>query len=136
MRLTLLRTATTVAHTVSPLAGTGRQDFEDYAANLLDSVVTNSPELVANASLSPSLQPLRSPTIMEAVPALRPERRSRSNGALGAGASPDDDEDVGCKAAVEIVSRNSQKGESRSRCFECVLDREMLIRGHIVNSLV
>ncbi|ORY75976.1 Rgp1-domain-containing protein [Leucosporidium creatinivorum] len=90
---------------------TGRQDFYDYAANLLDSVATSSPELVANAALSPSLaqRQLTSPTIMESVPSMRPERRDRSKGVgalLGGG---DEEEGAGCKNAVEIVTRNSQK---------------------------
>ncbi|GAA6003982.1 hypothetical protein JCM10207_006497 [Rhodosporidiobolus poonsookiae] len=99
---------------------TGKQEFEAYAANLLDSVVANSPELIQNASLSPTLDPARSPTMMEAGPQLRPEMSSRAGG----GAAPpvggtgggggvefgmDMEEGSGCKAAVEIVSRNSQK---------------------------
>lgn len=96
------------------LVGTGRQEFYDYAASLLDSVATASPEVVTNAALSPTLAPrqLTSPTIMEAVPSMRPERRDRSHGVgtlLGGG---DEEEGSGCKNAVEIVTRNSQKGKS------------------------
>lgn len=50
--------------------------------------------------------------MMEAAPALRPEMRGRhgsfpNDGHVGGA----EEEAVGCKAAVEIVSRNSQKGE-------------------------
>ncbi|GAA5867750.1 hypothetical protein JCM8547_005222 [Rhodosporidiobolus lusitaniae] len=94
---------------------TGKQDFESYAANLLDSVVANSPEIIQNASLSPTLEQARSPTMMEAGPQLRPEMSSRAGGGGGQLGGPvegfglDLDEASGCKAAVEIVSRNSQK---------------------------
>ena len=47
---------------------------------------------------------------MESVPSMRPERRDRSHGVeglLGGG----EEEGAGCKNAVEIVTRNSQKGE-------------------------
>lgn len=99
--------------TAAIVAGTGRQEFYDYAANLLDSVATSSPELVGNAALSPTMaqRQLTSPTIMESVPSMRPERRDRSKGIgalLGGG---DEEEGAGCKNAVEIVTRNSQKGE-------------------------
>lgn len=54
--------------------------------------------------------------MMEAPPALRPEMRGRhgsfpNDGHVGGA----EEEGVGCKAAVEIVSRNSQKGESLGR---------------------
>ncbi|KAM0790676.1 hypothetical protein ACM66B_004535 [Microbotryomycetes sp. NB124-2] len=81
----------------------GRREFEEYASNLLDSVAINSPEMIATA-MSPELKPLQSP-ILESVPSLRPERQSRSRGiAIG-----EEEESGGCKAAVEIVTRNSQK---------------------------
>ncbi|GAA5974982.1 hypothetical protein JCM11641_006789 [Rhodosporidiobolus odoratus] len=97
---------------------TGKQDFEAYAANLLDSVVTNSPEIIQNATLSPTLEQVRSPTMMDSGPRLRPEMSSRAGGGLLApdsGAEAPEgfgfaqDESSGCKAAVEIVSRNSAK---------------------------
>ncbi|GAA5905540.1 hypothetical protein JCM5296_000389 [Sporobolomyces johnsonii] len=88
---------------------TGRPDFEAYAANLLDSVASNSPEmLLLNASISRRFGQARSPSIMEAPPAMRPEMSSHRGGA-SAGVGVDTDEANGCKAAVEIVSRNSQK---------------------------
>lgn len=91
---------------------TGKDDFESYAVNLLLSVASNSPEIVQNPSLSPTLEATQSPSLMEAPPSLRPEMSSHRGGggraieALGL----DVDEAEGCKAAVEIVSRNSQKG--------------------------
>ncbi|GAA5898453.1 hypothetical protein JCM6882_007779 [Rhodosporidiobolus microsporus] len=94
---------------------TGKQDFEAYAANLLDSVVTSSPEIIQNAALSPTLEQARSPTMMEAPPQMRPEMSSRAGGGAGGGGAPgegfglDLEEGSGCKAAVEIVSRNSPK---------------------------
>ncbi|KAK4052398.1 Golgi membrane exchange factor (Ric1p-Rgp1p) subunit [Microbotryomycetes sp. JL201] len=82
----------------------GRREFEEYAGNLLDSVAVNSPEMIATA-MSPELKPLQSP-ILESAPSLRPERQSRTRGvAIG-----EEDDGGGCKAAVEIVTRNSQKG--------------------------
>ncbi|GAA6000577.1 uncharacterized protein JCM10292_000493 [Rhodotorula paludigena] len=98
-----------------PAAETGKHDFETYATTLLDSVVTNSPELVHNPGLSPTLEATRSPELMEAPPALRPEMSSHRGGGAaavalnGEGFGVDVDEANGCKAAVEIVSRNSQK---------------------------
>lgn len=50
--------------------------------------------------------------MMEAVPDRRPEMSDR-HGAVDKenfGATREEDEGVGCKGAVEIVSRNSQKG--------------------------
>lgn len=97
-------------------AESGKHDFETYATTLLDSVVTNSPELVHNPGLSPTLEATRSPELMEAPPALRPEMSSHRGGGAaavalnGEGFGVDVDEANGCKAAVEIVSRNSQKG--------------------------
>ncbi|GAA5823189.1 hypothetical protein JCM11251_007517 [Rhodosporidiobolus azoricus] len=90
---------------------TGKQDFEAYAANLLNSVVTNSPEIIQNAALSPTLEQTRSPTMMEAPPQMRPEMSSRAGGSVGVveGFGAEAEEGGGCKAAVEIVSRNSQK---------------------------
>ncbi|GAA5927422.1 hypothetical protein JCM1841_000467 [Sporobolomyces salmonicolor] len=85
---------------------TGRPDFEAYAANLLDSVASNSPEMLHNASISPRFGLPQSPSIMEAPPAMRPEMSSHRG---GSGVGIDTDEANGCKAAVEIVSRNSQK---------------------------
>ncbi|SCV71493.1 BQ2448_3081 [Microbotryum intermedium] len=116
----------------------GRREFEAYATTLLDSVRLASPELVSNASLSPTLRPTRAlgEVTMEGSPALRPERLDRhgssrgvtttgatkeNGGALGmSGIVPhtgalasvgmgEEDETAGCKAAVEIVTRNSQK---------------------------
>ncbi|BGP42252.1 Golgi membrane exchange factor (Ric1p-Rgp1p) subunit [Rhodotorula kratochvilovae] len=87
---------------------TGKADFESYASTLLASVVTNSPELVARSpGLSPTLEAVRSPSLMEAPPALRPEMSSHRGGAGEAFGV--EEEGGGCKAAVEIVSRNSQK---------------------------
>ncbi|GAA6029152.1 hypothetical protein JCM8097_001625 [Rhodosporidiobolus ruineniae] len=91
----------------------GKHEFEAYAANLLDSVAANSPEILQNASLSPTLEQARSPTMMEAGPQLRPEMSSRAGGGAGGlgreGLGAEAEEGGGCKAAVEIVSRNSQK---------------------------
>jgi hypothetical protein len=51
--------------------------------------------------------------MMEAVPDRRPEMSDR-HGTVDkenfGGATREEDEGVGCKGAVEIVSRNSQKG--------------------------
>lgn len=58
--------------------------------------------------MSPELGPMRSPTILNSEPARRPERMSRSGAPLGGN---DDEDRAGCKSAVEIVTRNSQKGE-------------------------
>ncbi|GAA5951108.1 hypothetical protein JCM10213_004240 [Rhodosporidiobolus nylandii] len=92
----------------------GKQEFEAYAANLLDSVVSDTPEIIQNASLSPTLEQVSSPTMMDGAPGMRPEMSSRAGGGEGTGApaesfSLEADESSGCKTAVEIVSRNSQK---------------------------
>ncbi|GAA5843084.1 hypothetical protein JCM9279_001856 [Rhodotorula babjevae] len=100
----------------------GKADFESYASTLLASVVGFSPDLgpasSASAGLSPTLEPMRSPSIMEAPPALRPEMSSHRGGggrAAGGGGAAGiegfgvEEDSGGCKAAVEIVSRNSQK---------------------------
>jgi len=109
-------------------AGTGRQDFYDYAANLLDSVATSSPELVANAALSPSMaqRQLTSPTIMESVPSMRPERRDRSRGVSALLGGGEEEEGAGCKNAVEIVTRNSQKGECHASLPKLLTDSPRL----------
>ncbi|KAM0756310.1 Rgp1-domain-containing protein [Meredithblackwellia eburnea MCA 4105] len=94
----------------------GRAEFESYAATLLDSVIGSlSPDLRsrdAALSLSPTILQTRSPSsilspTMESVPAMRPEMRPQIN--LSAVLAGDDEEGEGCKSAVEIVSRNSQK---------------------------
>lgn len=88
---------------------TAKEDFENYASNLLSSIAINSPALLQNATLSPTLRATLSPPLLEAPPENRPEMSShRGTGHFGL----DADEADGCKAAVEIVSRNSQKGES------------------------
>lgn len=48
--------------------------------------------------------------MMEAPPQLRPEMSSHRGGTAVEGFGLEVDESSGCKAAVEIVSRNSQKG--------------------------
>ncbi|GAA6046285.1 hypothetical protein NBRC10513_002275 [Rhodotorula toruloides] len=102
---------TAVAVTKLQRPDTGKDDFESYAVNLLSSVASNSPEIVQNPSLSPTLEATRSPTLMEAPPSLRPEMSSHRGGGGKAieAFGLDVDEAEGCKAAVEIVSRNSQK---------------------------
>ncbi|KPV73591.1 uncharacterized protein RHOBADRAFT_54795 [Rhodotorula graminis WP1] len=103
-------------------APSGKADFESYASTLLASVVGLSPDLgpasSTSAGLSPTLEPVRSPSIMEAPPALRPEMSShRGGGGQSLGGTGGtaiegfgvEEESGGCKAAVEIVSRNSQK---------------------------
>ncbi|KDE09521.1 hypothetical protein MVLG_00419 [Microbotryum lychnidis-dioicae p1A1 Lamole] len=116
----------------------GRREFEAYATALLDSVRLASPELVSNASMSPTLRPTRlaGEVTMEGSPALRPERLDRHGssravttatienggnglgvlgivpphtGALASVGVGEEEEPAGCKAAVEIVTRNSQK---------------------------
>jgi len=102
---------------LSPGADTGRADFEAYASALLASVTPLSPTLPRHrVPLSPSLN--KSPTLLEA-PAHRPEMSSRTQGDHSLGLDdkvqgelddPDGGEGIGgCKSAVEIVSRNSQK---------------------------
>ncbi|GAA5986158.1 hypothetical protein JCM10908_006436 [Rhodotorula pacifica] len=90
-------------------ADTEKEDFENYAANLLSSVAIDSPEILQNASLSPTLQPVFSPPLLEAPPELRPEMGSHRGTGTVEGFGLEVDEADGCKAAVEIVSRNSQK---------------------------
>ncbi|KAK4057024.1 Golgi membrane exchange factor (Ric1p-Rgp1p) subunit [Microbotryomycetes sp. JL221] len=91
------------------LRADGRREFEQYASNLLDSVATNSPEMIATA-MSPELKPLQSPVFENQPPSLRPERQSRTRATTTAiGGGGEDDDEGGCKAAVEIVTRNSQK---------------------------
>lgn len=110
-----------LAVSAAGFSDTGKADFESYAATLLASVVALSPA----PGLSPTLEPVRSPSLMEAPPALRPEMSSHRGGggagpgvaaagaALGEGlGGAAAEESGGCKAAVEIVSRNSQKGAS------------------------
>ncbi|GAA5891322.1 hypothetical protein JCM8208_002585 [Rhodotorula glutinis] len=116
-QLELARSSTSAPDTAS-----GKAEFESYASTLLASVVGLSPNLgpasSTSAGLSPTLEPVRSPSIMEAPPALRPEMSShRGSGVQVAGGSGAasiegfgvEEESGGCKAAVEIVSRNSQK---------------------------
>ena len=95
------------------MTGTGLEDFEAYAASLLDSVVPTSP-LFDTTPGSPS-KDSRPPTIMEAPPSQRPEMlaRDRTESAIaldGNEAVGEEEPSVGCKAAIEIVSRTSQKG--------------------------
>lgn len=92
-------------------ADTEKEDFENYAANLLSSVAIDSPQVLQNASLSPTLQAAFSPPLLEAPPELRPEMGSHRGTGTVEGFGLEVDEADGCKAAVEIVSRNSQKGE-------------------------
>ncbi|GAA6063717.1 hypothetical protein JCM10212_001828 [Sporobolomyces blumeae] len=79
----------------------GRSEFETYAMDLLSSVAL-SPEIVQrpfSARNGPR-------SILDAPPSMRPEMSNhRGEAAFGI----DLDEGAGCKAAVEIVSRNSQK---------------------------
>jgi hypothetical protein len=58
------------------------------------------------------LQAISSPPLLEAPPELRPEMGSHRGTGAVEGFGLEVDEADGCKAAVEIVSRNSQKGES------------------------
>lgn len=96
--------------------GTGRADLDAYATRLLGSVFT-SPDLTREApqpaAATPSLDyasHFGSP-IADGGPASRPEMRSRTETttSIQSNADPDADDVGGCKAAVEIVSRNSQK---------------------------
>ncbi|KAI5478593.1 Rgp1 family protein [Pseudohyphozyma bogoriensis] len=91
-------------------AKNGKAEFEAYAAALLDSVMPASP-VPRQIALSPSLGTgVFSPTMMEGLPASRPEMRPRMESEeSGVGLRLDEEESMGCKAAVEIVSRNSQK---------------------------
>lgn len=93
-------------------ADTEKENFENYAANLLSSVAIDSPQVLQNASLSPTLQATFSPPLLEAPPELRPEMGSHRGTGAVEGFGLEVDEADGCNAAVEIVSRNSQKGES------------------------
>ncbi|KAK4703418.1 RAB6A-GEF complex partner protein 2, partial [Phenoliferia sp. Uapishka_3] len=95
------------------LEGAGREDFEVYAAALLDSVIGASPQMQASLPLlSPSLSrrtpTILSPAIMESLPSMRPEMAPRMH-SLNPNIGMEDEEGVGCKAAVEVVTRNSQK---------------------------
>ena len=105
--------------------GAGLRDFESFAAALLSTMPLSSPDLLTNltspdptdvdAHLSPAGH--ASPTLMEGGPATRPERGSRTRGAgaaveLGDGEGEGGEGEGGCKEAVEVVTRNSQKGES------------------------
>lgn len=106
---------------------TGLQDFERYTAALLNSVLDTSPSYGAVSAGLAMEDQRESAIIMEAPPALRPEMRARTltgsaiaagcerEGVQGSGLGESEAqlEGEGCKAAVEIVSRNSQKGTSR-----------------------
>ena len=90
----------------------GRPEFEAFASNLLSSIAF-SPELSRNPfpQLSSSIGGRSVPrSIMEVRPEMRPEMSSHRGGGPEA-FGIDLDEANGCKAAVEIVSRNSQKGK-------------------------
>lgn len=112
---------------ISAFAGTGRQDFEDYASSLLDSVSDRlvSPFRVGSGPPPSPVIRLREKNInMESVPALRPEMRERTKTGsvvtlpdLADPVIEEEEEIVGCKAAVEIVSRNSKKGKAMSMSF-------------------
>ncbi|GAA5975307.1 hypothetical protein JCM5350_006423 [Sporobolomyces pararoseus] len=88
----------------------GRPEFEAFASNLLSSIAF-SPELSQKPfpQLSSSIGGRSIPrSIMEVRPEMRPEMSSHRGGGPEA-FGIDLDEANGCKAAVEIVSRNSQK---------------------------
>lgn len=97
-----------------PRSDTGRKDFEAYATTLLDSVVHHIPDTPGGYIPNDDDRSM-TPIIMESSPELRPEMRSRI-GSITAGmelvdnSAGGEDQGTGCKAAVEIVSRNSQKG--------------------------
>ncbi|GAA5906895.1 uncharacterized protein JCM6883_005721 [Sporobolomyces salmoneus] len=89
----------------------GRPEFESFASNLLSSIAV-SPELSSAQKpfphLSASIGGRSTPrSIMDVRPEMRPEMSSHRGGPEAFGI--DLDEANGCKAAVEIVSRNSQK---------------------------
>ena len=94
----------------------GRPQFESFASSLLSSIAI-SPELSQRPfpHLSASIGGRNSPrSIMD----VRPEMRPEMNGHRGGGPEAfgiDLDEGNGCKSAVEIVSRNAQKGAPLSR---------------------
>ncbi|GAA5867854.1 hypothetical protein JCM3774_005884 [Rhodotorula dairenensis] len=83
---------------------TEKEDFENYATNLLSSLTVDS-----HPDLSPTLRTTFSPSLLEAPPELRPEMGSHRGTGAVEGFGQEVDEADGCKAAVEIVSRNSQK---------------------------
>ena len=97
----------------------GRPEFESFASSLLSSIAI-SPELSQRPfpHLSASIGGRSSPrSIMD----VRPEMRPEMNGHRGGGPEAfgiDLDEGNGCKSAVEIVSRNAQKGAPLSKLIK------------------
>lgn len=102
----------------------GRPEFEQFATNLISSISSISPELPHHQQQNRPFPQLSasigaggsrnggSKSIMDVGPEMRPEMSSHRGGGGGPEAFGIDlDEQNGCKAAVEIVSRNSQKGK-------------------------
>lgn len=91
-----------------------KQDFHNYASQLLEaSILAAAEERTGSSSRnSPVPEMERSPSCTDGGPAARPELMQRSSSyMLAQGALGFDGEDTSCKGAVEVVSRNAQKGE-------------------------
>ena len=92
-------------------------DFHDYAAKLLEaSVLAAEEEQRGSSRASPVPDIERRASFTDGGPAARPELMQRSSSHMLAHGTAlgNDGEDNSCKSAVEIVSRNAQKGELAS----------------------
>lgn len=103
----------------------GETELQAYAGRLLDALATASPD-TSRQALSPS-NSLRgaafpAPDATDAErhgPSMRPEMRARHTSGLehalpsrtAAGGAVDEDEEGGCKGAVEVVTRSAPKSE-------------------------
>lgn len=96
-----------------------KKDFLDYAGKLLDASVVATAQGESprrSPSLPPPIDNDTERTLDDGGPASRPELMKRtssssSHAVLNGNLLGQDGEDTSCKSAVEIVSRNAQKGE-------------------------
>lgn len=99
-----------------------RKDFQDYAGRLLDAcaeaaaAVTGGGSPKRSPSLPPPMEKDDGKAYDDGGPAARPELMQRTSSSTSyalanGGLLGQDGEDTSCKGAVEIVSRNAQKGE-------------------------
>lgn len=120
-----------LAFTYPPLtysSGSGQAEFETYAKKLLDSV-SGSRSLPPPPTNDVSPIDLQMRLLGDTGPASRPEMRRAPTSSGETPAAPAEgqnaEEEAGCRTAVEIVSRNAQRGgspnslASRGAFFTC-----------------
>lgn len=100
-----------------------KRDFMDYAGKLLDaSVLATAESPRRSPSLPPPMEKENDKGFDDGGPAGRPELMQRTSSSssyavLNGNLLGHDGEETSCKSAVEIVSRNAQKGKYRLTCY-------------------